>query len=371
MSKGCSKSELNVILEGPDILRIPTKDWPKQPECRKSEIDVEKNELIHVTVATVSEPLIDLEKYNSWRRLVRVTAYVNKFINRLRHRLRKDDSFLQEEEGYYPTPTQEEVKQAETFWIRHAQREFTENERVLQKFVPFVDNSGIKRVTGRIGNSTIFDYGRKHPILLPGKSRISYIILMEIHNDLFHPGHNRVLAESRKRFWIINARRLSKTIGFKCIVCRRWRGKPLAQLMADLPWFRINPGGAHFGPFFIRFGRKQRTKAYGIIFACLTTRAVHLDMATDLTTDNFLLELRRFIGFYGQPKYVRSDNGNNFRGAAREISEMNQRWRLNNEDAGKLKDFVALYDIKWTFSTPLASHHNGSVGSLIKTVKSS
>ena len=130
LPKGCSKSELNVILEGPDILRIPTKDWPKQPECRKSEIDVEKKELIHVTVATVLEPLIDLEKYNSWRRLVRVTAYVNKFINRLRHRLRKDDSFLQEEEGYYPTPTQEEVKQAETFWIRHAQREFTENERV-------------------------------------------------------------------------------------------------------------------------------------------------------------------------------------------------------------------------------------------------
>ena len=94
LSKGCSKSELNVILEGPDILRIPTKEWPKQPECRKSEIDVEKKELIHITVATVSEPLIDLEKYNSWRRLVRVTAYVNKFINRLCHRLRKDDSFL-------------------------------------------------------------------------------------------------------------------------------------------------------------------------------------------------------------------------------------------------------------------------------------
>ena len=202
---------------------------------------------------------------------------------------------------------------------------------------------------------------------------------MEIHNDLFHPGHNRVLAESRKRFWIINARRLSKTIEFKCIVCRRWQGKPLAQLMADLPWFRINPGGApfesisidYFGPFFIRFGRKQRTKAYGIIFACLTTRAIHLDMATNLSTDNFLLALRRFIGFYGQPKYVRSDNRNNFRGAAREISEMNQRLRLNNEDAGKLKDFVVLYDIKWTFSTPLASHHNGSIESLIKTVKSS
>ena len=158
----------------------------------------------------------------------------------------------------------------------------------MEKLVPFVDKCGIQRITGRISNSEIYDYDRKHPILLPGKSWISYIILMDIHKELFHPGHNRVLAESRKTFWILNARRLAKAIGFKCTICRRWRGEHLTQIMADLPWFRIVPGGPpfenisvdYFGPFLIKFGRKQRTKAYGIIFACLTTRAVQLDMAS-------------------------------------------------------------------------------------------
>ena len=94
-----------------------------------------------------------------------------------------------------------------------------------------------------------------------------------------------------------------------------------------------------------------------------------MDHATNLTTDNFLLAFRRFITIYGQPKFIRSDNGQNFRGAAREIGEMIKQWRTNQKDISNIRDFIALYEMKWTFSTPLASHHNGSVESLIKTVK--
>ena len=72
------------------------------------------------------------------------------------------------------------------------------------------------------------------------------MILRDIHERLFHPGHNRVIAESRKEYWIINARRLAKSIGFKCVICRRWRSKHLTQIMAGLPKFRIKPMGAPF-----------------------------------------------------------------------------------------------------------------------------
>ena len=111
LSKGCGKRELCTILEGPDILRIPNKDWPKQPECRKSEVDVEKVALLHIAAVTVLEPLLDVEKYSSWRKLVRVTAYVFKFVDKLRKR----KCSVAEEEGYYQTPSRDKVKQAENY----------------------------------------------------------------------------------------------------------------------------------------------------------------------------------------------------------------------------------------------------------------
>ena len=79
---------------------------------------------------------------------------------------------------------------------------------------------GIKRITGRIKRSEIFEQDRKGPILLPSSSPVYSLILMDIRQTLCHPGHNRVVAESRKRFWISNVRRLVKNIGFKFVVCR-------------------------------------------------------------------------------------------------------------------------------------------------------
>ena len=116
-----------------------------------------------------------------------------------------------------------------------------------------------------------------------------------------HPGHNQVIAESRRRFWIINVRRLAKSIGHRGIICKRWRGKRLSQIMSDLPPSRIMQGCApfenlsvdYFGPILLKFGRRQRIKAYGIVFVCLTTIPVHLDLSTILSTYEFSLAFRR------------------------------------------------------------------------------
>ena len=125
-------------------------------------------------------------------------------------------------------------------------------------------------------------------------------------------------------------RTIAKSIGHKCVICRRWRGKPLTQIMADLPAFRIesnsppfkNTSIDYFGPILIKHGHRQRTKGYGVIFTCLVTRGIHLDVTSNLTTENFLMTFRRFIALYGQPQFIRSDNGKNFRGAAVEIKNM-------------------------------------------------
>ena len=66
----------------------------------------------------------------------------------------------------------------------------------------------------------------------------------------------------------------------------------------------------YFGPFLVKQGRSE-VKRYGCIFTCLTSRAIHLEVAHTLETDSFLAALLRFMSRRGSPKVIRSDNGTN------------------------------------------------------------
>lgn len=63
-------------------------------------------------------------------------------------------------------------------------------------------------------------------------------------------------------------------------------------------------------------------KAYLCVFVCLSVKAVHLELVSDLTTKAFLATLRRFIARRGKPSLIRSDHGTNFVGAARELKNL-------------------------------------------------
>ena len=62
-------------------------------------------------------------------------------------------------------------------------------------------------------------------------------------------------------------------------------------------------------------------KHYGVIFTCLNTRAVHLELAMDLSTMEFMQVLRRFFSIRGHPALMMSDNGTQMVGAERESYE--------------------------------------------------
>ena len=116
--------------------------------------------------------------------------------------------------------------------------------------------------------------------------------------------------------------------------------------MANLPSFRLcvglpfeNTAVDYFGPFERRYGYRGRKKSWGAVFTCLTTRAVHVELAGDLTTDRFLMALRRFISLYGTPKKMVSDNGSNFIGAAREITRLLKTWNKLQGGDSMVLDF--------------------------------
>ena len=176
------------------------------------------------------------------------------------------------------------------------------------------------------------------------------------------------MAEVRRKYWIIGVMALAKGTGRNCVVCKRWPGRACEQMMSSLPQFRMTPGQPfentardYFVPFDMKYGYRGRRKAYGAVFSCLTTRAVHIELLTNLSTDRFLLGLRRFMSWYGTPKFLRSGNGRNFVGAARELRLMLKSWKEAKRKEDSPADFCAANKIKWTFSTPLASHHNGAI----------
>ena len=163
----------------------------------------------------------------------------------------------------------------------------------------------------------------------------------------------------------------------KCRYCKRQTLKPLCPMMSALPKQHLDIGSPafndtmidYFGPVIVKLNKGTRTsqattKRYGGIFSCLTTRATHIELVGNLSTDEFILTLRRFICRRGYPSRINSVNGTNFVGAQRELDHtlkmLNQK-RIHNELIAKTTE--------WIFSSPLSPWMNGAVEAVVKLTK--
>ena len=141
--------------------------------------------------------------------------------------------------------------------------------------------------------------------------------------------------------------------------------------MADLPRERLDEhvfpfthtGFDYFGPFEVKF--LQRTlKRWCCLFTCLTTRAVHIEVAQSLDTESCLAAVTRFISRRGYPNTIISDNGTNFVGAANELKAFMNEW-----DNAKIESDLAQKKIVWKFNPPGAPHLGGIWERLLQSCK--
>ena len=138
----------------------------------------------------------------------------------------------------------------------------------------------------------------------------------------------------------------------------KMRNKPFSKVGVD-----------NFVPVIVKLSKRTRSKAakakrWGVIFTCLNTRVVHLELAGDLTTDSFLLSLRRFISRRGEVRIIRSDNGKNFVGAEKELKS----W-IRNFHQNKINCFLGHCHIEWIFNLPVIPWMGVAWESLIRSVK--
>ena len=225
---------------------------------------------------------------------------------------------------------------------------------------------------GRLQQSEVLSYEEKHPIILPRDEHVSSIIVHHYHNSTYHQGRSYTLGAIRSAgFWILGATRLVKSILHKCITCNRLRGKPAEQIMSTLPSDRVQPtppfthiGMDAFGPIVVK-ERRSEVKRWGLLLTCLYSRAVHVEVLNDMTTDSLINALRCFICLRGAVKTIYCDRGINFIGASNELQKALQSMKPEST----LTKYFADKQIEFKFNSPHASHAGGVWERQIRSIR--
>ncbi|XP_074645891.1 uncharacterized protein LOC141902151 [Tubulanus polymorphus] len=154
----------------------------------------------------------------------------------------------------------------------------------LYKLGPFVEN-GLIRVGGRLENAQM-PYDAKHPIVVPKLSTLVEKLIRHTHvHAVGHLGKNAVLSHLRQNYWVIRANRILRKLMSPCVNCIKYKGRCNEQKMANLLPERLavdppftHTGVDYFGPFEVKRGR-TKVKRYGVLLTCLSSRAIHLEVA--------------------------------------------------------------------------------------------
>ncbi|VDH98411.1 Hypothetical predicted protein [Mytilus galloprovincialis] len=205
------------------------------------------------------------------------------------------------------------------------------------------------------------------PIIIPKKHHLAVLLTRHYHELTCNQGRHMTEGALRSGgFWVIGSKRLVSTITRQCVTCKKLRGQFKVQKMSDLPEDRLTPGPPFtfvgidtFGPYQI-IHRKTRgssinQKRWAILFTCLVSRAIHIEVIEEMSSASFINAYRRFIAIRGSVKLIRSDRRTNFVGAIQDLG-------ITAEfiEKGTVDIMLSQYGTIWKFNPPHASHFGGS-----------
>ena len=264
--------------------------------CQVNEVEAEQ---ATSTVATEIklDQLFDWRRYSTFKRIRNFIVYCMRFKTKQRGTL-KADKIHQAEQILFS------FVQAESFPnVSKSIADSKETSKTLNiaKLSFFVEGDGTIRVKGRLKQSNLA-YNTKHPILLKAKYPELQLLLERAHRDNLQEGADYARNTLQQEYWIIGIRNALRKIKSRCIKCRHRNANPIHPPMADLPRERVDEhvfpfthtGVDYFGPIEVEF--LQRTlNRWCCLFNCLTTRAVHIEVAQSLNTESCLAAVTRFI----------------------------------------------------------------------------
>nr|CAI5859532.1 unnamed protein product [Callosobruchus analis] len=323
ISRGASAKgfgELSLWWHGPKYLLLNSSEWEIDHD---TDVETIPEQRTVVSVAVLSSDLIQgiIEKYSSFLKLRRVIAYILRFVHNVR---------VKGSERRYGALTCQELDSAFLLLVKTVQLEVFYNEyhclrkgkklhnkSKLLSLKPFIHDEVI-RVGGRLQNSDLC-FDKKHQIVLPNNHKFTTLVIEHEHQRLFHCGLQHLIPAVRAKYWPLSTRSTCKKVIRSCVRCFRAKPKECNYVMGDLPACRvgdyspfINVGVDYGGPFLMKDKQSRGAKVikvYIALFVCMSTKAIHLELVTSLTTDGFLAMLKRFVARRGLPNNIFSDNG--------------------------------------------------------------
>ena len=298
-TRGYTASQMNVNsrwIQGPPFLSHNENFWPAQPTSSQ-QVAVS---LTHQPIDQHEKALFEITHFSNWNRLIRTIAFCFLVADKSRNRqatvilehITKAFKFL--------------IKSSREHSFRAEMKELTKknclpaNSRISQ-LSPFIDEHGILRSRGRLAKATVILCSR-FPVILDAACPPIELFLQHIHSTNGHCGLEFSRALVQQQFWILKARKVLRQLILRCITCRRQQQDVIQPIMADMPKERLpssinfpfrTTGVDYLGPFFIKAPRAE--KRYILLFTCLVTRAIHIEITEKLNTDESILAIRRFI----------------------------------------------------------------------------
>ncbi|UYV71205.1 hypothetical protein LAZ67_8002159 [Cordylochernes scorpioides] len=380
-SRGITSSELvnhSLWWNGPDWLSNSSLQdpLPNTYELPK-EVCHEKRKTVPI-VHFITCPILDfIFKFSTFRKLSRVTAWLLRFIHNARHSSDKiKHKELSSNELDNSIRTLIQIIQSSEFKTEIQcciQSKVLPSNSKLLSINPFIDSSGILRVGGRLRKSNL-QFNEKHPIILPHNHFVTELIVQQFPVEHLHSGLQLTLCAIRQKYWIPSGRILIKKLINRCMTCFKTKRQVSKQIMGDLPIHRIIPSspfsktGIDFaGPFITKpnvIRTKVTLKSYIALFICFSTKAIHLEIVSDLSTPAFLAAFRRFISRRGKPSDIFTDNATNFKGAKNILNNIHQLVKDSS-----IQSYVANEHITWHFIPPSAPNFGGIWEAGIKSLK--
>ena len=348
--------------QGPEFLQ-DSSAWPANIVADPPAVDqeeVKKKEAVFVGVEDeAATALLPQEEE------VKVTEFLKRRLGKIE--VTKEELDDEEEKVFKEMQTESFSKEIESSNASQEKTVILQTGQLRKKQL-MVDEKGILRLVTRLTQAEFVDYDVRYPIVLPAKHAAMRLLIRDAHEEVGHMGAKCTQNLLQQKFHVPGLNSAVRKELYICKVCRKIRPiqvkAPLAplhenRLQVGKPAF-YNTGMDHFGPMIIARGEK----VWGLVFICLTTRAVHFELCKSTNLEKLMMAMDRFIQRRGKPEMIRSDLGSSFVRAANEQDKTVKQFEKDLQH-----QVVDQFRIKYETNPTDTPHWGGSWERMIGEVK--
>ena len=421
-SRGCSMDELTERISfwkfGPEFLRKPKSEWPKQPALSEKKDESEQTSDVtdaqeELKLYYVQQTALKCEDSQFQAMAAQetdkpsvVTALLQRVssLQKVRNILIRIKRWARKARGGNISSEPhscDEIEQADLIIARSSQEKDLNKEiaaledgkplpkgSVLRNLPVTYDSANrVLRLRSRLHTSTTLPFDFANPIVIP-KGVVAERMALEVHQRRFHCSQKATFNTLKEKYWICGGFQYVKDLVRKLCLTPRCRYiKFCSPKMSPLPDIRIdnpepwrNTGVDYLGPIMCKYDCRDKAlghdssgkclhikehKVWLAVFTCMHTRAVNVQTVNSCTTEEFMNAFRKFMAQCSRPTVMYSDQAKTFKAADKQL-------RLILRDAtDKIQSdmFNASCPIEWRFSTETAPWTNGCTERLVGIFK--